>query len=66
MKNWFDKIRAFFKEVREEVLKCTRPSWEELRESTLVIVVTMIILGLFLFASDWGISWCLSKILTVI
>ncbi|NUN92178.1 MAG: preprotein translocase subunit SecE [Verrucomicrobiae bacterium] len=52
MKSWFDNIRRFFREVREEVLKCTRPTREELQESTVVIVVTMAALGGFIFACD--------------
>lgn len=56
MKSWFDNIRRFVREVREEVLKCTRPTREELQESTVVIVVTMVALGCFIFASDMVIS----------
>lgn len=52
MKSWFDNIRRFIREVREEVLKCTRPTREELQESTVVIVVTMVALGGFIFACD--------------
>jgi len=56
VKAWIDKIRSFFREVREEIRKCTRPSGAELRESTLVIVATMAVLGAFIFASDWVIK----------
>jgi preprotein translocase subunit SecE len=56
MKSWFDNLRRFFREVREEVLKCTRPTREELQESTLVVVVTMVSLGCFIFVSDMVIS----------
>ncbi len=56
MKSWFDNIRRFVREVREEVLKCTRPTREELQESTVVIVVTMVALGCFIFTSDLVIS----------
>ncbi len=56
MKSWFDKITRFFGEVREEVVKCTRPSTEELKESTFVVVFTMATLGCFIFGSDLVIS----------
>jgi preprotein translocase subunit SecE len=56
MKTWFDNIRRFFREVREEVLKCTRPTREELQESTVVIVVTMVALGCFILCCDFLIS----------
>ncbi|MBI4027721.1 MAG: preprotein translocase subunit SecE [Verrucomicrobia bacterium] len=64
MKAWYDKIRGFFREVSEEFWKCTRPSAAELKESTVVVVVTMAILGLFIFASDCVISRVLGLAIT--
>ena len=52
------------RKVREEVGKCTRPSSAELKESTVVVVVTMAILGVFIFASDLLISKSLGLFLT--
>ncbi len=56
MNNSITRVKGFFREVKEEIAKCTRPSWEELRESTVVVVVTMAILGVFIFATDYVIS----------
>ncbi len=56
MNNAIVKVKGFFREVKEEIAKCTRPSWEELRESTVVVVATMAILGVFIFATDYVIS----------
>jgi preprotein translocase SecE subunit len=53
--NWFSKIRNFFHEVWEEFLKCTRPTFQELKESTVIIVVTMAILGVLIAGSDFVI-----------
>ena len=64
MKNWFDRIRKFFEEVREEIFKCTRPSSQELKESTVVVVITMAILGGFILSSDVVISRTLGWIMT--
>jgi len=61
--NWFKKIRQFLVEVREEILKCTRPSWEELKESTIIIIVTMFVLGGFIFCTDFLITKGLALIL---
>jgi len=65
MQSWFNKIQRFFRQVREEILKCTRPTAGELRESTLVVAVTMAILGVFIFASDYVISQVLGLILKI-
>ncbi len=64
MRNWIHKIKKFFQEVLEEIQKCTRPSSAELKESTVVVVVTMAILGIFIFTSDFAIGWILSLIIS--
>ena len=56
MKAWFNKIRGFFREVWEEILKCTRPTTAELKESTLVVLATMAMIGVFIFISDFFLS----------
>ena len=65
MNNSIVKVKGFFREVKEEIAKCTRPSWEELRESTVVVVITMAILGVFISASDFLISRILQKMMTL-
>ena len=64
MKTAVDKTRNFFSEVWVEFTKCTRPSYEELKESTIVIVVTMAAIGAFIFGADFIISKLLEVILT--
>ena len=64
MKAWINKIRTFFREVWEEILKCTRPSSAELKESTLVVVATMAMIGVFIFASDFLLSRVLGMFVT--
>jgi len=43
-----DYIRA----TREELRKCSWPSWEELKGSTMIIAISIIILGAFTFLVD--------------
>ncbi len=64
MKSWINKTRAFFREVWDEILKCTRPSSAELKESTLVVVATMAMIGVFIFASDFVLSRALGMFVT--
>ena len=45
-------VRTFFDEVRQELKKCAWPTWGELKESTLVVVVSVIILTVFVGISD--------------
>ena len=50
---WLDRIRVFFLQTREELLKCSWPSRDELRGSTWMVLVAVGMLGLFTFLADW-------------
>jgi len=49
---WLDRIRVFFLQTREELLKCSWPTREELRGSTWMVLVAVGMLGLFTFLAD--------------
>ena len=55
MKNPFRSIRLFVGEMIEELKKATWPTKLELRDSTIVVVVAAIILGLFTSISDFSL-----------
>jgi preprotein translocase subunit SecE len=50
------KIRNYVAETQEELKKCTWPSWDELKGSTVLVMVTMALLGLFTIVVDFGLS----------
>ncbi|MBS0631823.1 MAG: preprotein translocase subunit SecE [Verrucomicrobia bacterium] len=52
MKNPFSAVRIFTVETKDELKKATWPTWTELRESTIVVVVAAAILGVFTSISD--------------
>ncbi|TAN38931.1 MAG: preprotein translocase subunit SecE [Verrucomicrobia bacterium] len=49
---WWSAVRTFFDEVRVELKKCSWPSWGELKESTLVVIFSVVLLGVFVGFSD--------------
>ena len=53
MKNPFRSTRIFAGEILEELKKCTWPTWEELKGSTIIVFVTILMLGVFTVAVDW-------------
>ena len=55
MKNPFRSIRLFVGEMIEELKKATWPTKVELRDSTIVVVVAALILGLFTSISDFSL-----------
>jgi preprotein translocase subunit SecE len=56
MKNPFRSIRVFVRETWDELLKCAWPTWTELRDSTVVVVVAAAVLGLFTSISDFSLT----------
>jgi len=48
----FLRISTYFQETQEELRKCTWPTWEELKGSTVVVTVAILLLGGFTVAVD--------------
>ena len=57
MKALIDRIKTFMSEVKQELAKCSMPTWGELKGSTMVIIVSMLVLGLFSFVVDLGFHY---------
>ena len=59
---WTDQVREFSKEVRSEFTKISWPSWIELRDSTTVVIVTVIIVAAFIGVVDRGLSFLVTRV----
>jgi preprotein translocase subunit SecE len=46
------RFATYIQQTREELRKCTWPSWEELKGSTVVVAISIVILGAFTVAVD--------------
>jgi preprotein translocase subunit SecE len=55
MKNPFSSTRIFLGEMIGELQKATWPTRTELRDSTVVVIVAVIILGVFTAISDFSL-----------
>ncbi|MBM3286782.1 MAG: preprotein translocase subunit SecE [Candidatus Eisenbacteria bacterium] len=51
-----DRFNKFLGEVKVEATKVTWPSRDELRESTIVVIVAVFLISLFIYAVDIVIS----------
>lgn len=49
------RLALYVQETREELRKCTWPTWVELRGSTVLITITVGLLGLFVCIIDWAL-----------
>jgi len=47
------RLRNYVLETREELRKCTWPSVDELKGSTVVVVISIILIGVFTVAVDF-------------
>jgi preprotein translocase subunit SecE len=52
VKQFFQKIAEFFREVQSELKKVTYPSWPETLGSTAVVIIFVLIVGVFLTLVD--------------
>jgi preprotein translocase subunit SecE len=53
---WFLRASGYWSETMEELKKCTWPTWEELQGSTVVVIVSVGMLGAFTFGVDLLVS----------
>jgi preprotein translocase SecE subunit len=55
-KGYLVRMRNYVDETQEELKKCSWPSREELKGSTVVVMVTITLLGFFTVGVDWILS----------
>ncbi len=56
------RFAAYVQQTREELRKCTWPSWDELKGSTVVVTISILILGGFTVFVDFIFSVLISWI----
>jgi preprotein translocase subunit SecE len=62
MKDWYGKVRQFLSEVIVELKRTTWPSRKEVQGTTLVVIVTIFVFAVFLFAVDYVLSQGVNRI----
>ena len=56
---WMEQVREFVKDVRVESTKVSWPTRNELRDSTIVVIVAVLIVMVFVGAVDRFLSWAI-------
>ena len=59
----FERLKKFLKEVRLELTKVTWPTVNELRGSTAVVIVTVLIFTVFIYLVDKGLVLIIHQVL---
>jgi preprotein translocase subunit SecE len=52
-KGYLVRLTDYVHQTREELRKCTWPTWNELKGSTLVVAVSILLLGVFTVLVDF-------------
>jgi preprotein translocase subunit SecE len=53
----FRELKSFFSEVKTELKKVTWPSRKEVYATTVVVIVTTLFFGFYLWVLDLGFTW---------
>jgi len=51
-KGYLVRLRNYWNGTLEELRKCSWPTWDELKGSTLVVTISIALLGVFTYAVD--------------
>jgi preprotein translocase subunit SecE len=54
--SWPEKIKTFYNDVRMEMKKVTTPSLKEVQATTVVVIITVFIFGLYFWVVDFFIG----------
>ena len=50
------RFADYIKETREELKKCTWPTWDELKGNTAVVMISILLLGVFTVGVDFVLA----------
>ena len=59
------RISRYVQETREELKKCTWPTWDELKGSTLVVMISIALLGAFTVVVDRVLYMLVNAMITM-
>jgi preprotein translocase subunit SecE len=59
---WYGRARRFLTDARSELTRVTWPTRREVWATTVVVILTSLVFGLYLWVIDLGLSWIVEKI----
>lgn len=62
---WYKRIGPFLREVRAEMKKVTWPSRSEVYSTTIVVIISTLFFGFYLYFMDLIFSWAISRIQSI-
>jgi len=62
MLGWYGRGRRFLVDVRSELTRVTWPTGREVWATTIVVILTSLVFGVYLWVIDLGLSWIMVQI----
>ena len=62
-RSWIDRTKGFLGDVRAEMKKVSYPNAKEVRATTVVVIITVFIFGLYFYVIDSVIQFGLDRLL---
>jgi preprotein translocase subunit SecE len=62
IKDTWARIKTFFIEVNAEVRKVTWPTFKEVRDTTIVVIIAVFLFGIFLYLVDMALHQALEQL----
>ena len=59
---WYGRARRFLTDVRSELARVTWPTRREVWATTVVVILTSLVFGVYLWIIDLGLSWIMEKV----
>ncbi len=61
----FARLQGYLRETSQEMKRVSWPTFAELKESTIVVIVTVAIVTLFIFVVDKALQLTIQKLITL-
>jgi len=52
LKSWPERVKTFYNDVRSEMKKVTAPSFKDVQATTIVVIVTVFLFGIYFWIVD--------------
>jgi preprotein translocase SecE subunit len=63
IKSWPQRVRGYGTDVYAEMKKVTSPSFKEVRATTMVVLITVLLFGIFFFVVDGVVGTAMERFL---
>jgi len=63
LKSWPQRLKTFYSDVRTEMKKVTTPNRKEVQSTTVVVIITVFLFGLYFFVIDQILSTSIDRLL---